>query len=97
MDTRKFVGKLSSIASWVGVLAAILAVTSYYAFYQSEIATEMAYNAVSQKDIAKKLENVFMKSQNSIEKLKIETEKISAKGSTINNFTFLLAKSCNSN
>lgn len=81
MDTRKFVGKLSSIASWVGVLAAIFAVTSYYAFYQKEIATEMKYNAISQREIANNLEIVFMKSQNSIEKLKIETEKISAKTS----------------
>ncbi len=81
METRKFVGKLSLIASWIGVVATIFAVTSFYTFFQRNKATEMVYNAISQREIAKNIEIVIMKSQNSIEKLKLEIEEISAKTS----------------
>ncbi len=60
MDLRSIIEKISSVASWVGVLATIIAVVSYYGVFQKEMSEKLIYEAMSKRDISKKFESVLI-------------------------------------
>lgn len=72
MEIRSAVERLSSVASWAGVLATIVAVLSYYGVYQKEMSEKLVYEAMSQRDISEKLESVIKESEFRVEELKAE-------------------------
>ncbi len=72
MDIRNYVEKFSSFASWTGVIATIIAVTSYYSVYQKELSEDLINNEIKKRDIYRVLEKVVNESQRDILKMKDE-------------------------
>ena len=56
MKFQKFLEKLSSYASWIGVVGALLAFISFYIGSQQQMVDKLKYTSYSQRDIAKKLD-----------------------------------------
>ncbi len=77
MDTKKVVEKLSSAASWLGAMAAVIAVASYV-FYQKELTFEVSKNSVRQRDLVEHLEKSLDVYRENIKDLRVETMELSS-------------------